>query len=273
LERRLNEMPPLPDLSKLAEFSMTFDLSDTRKPVAGGEQASYRFDLDGSDSMYASGWVYRYDIGERPEFHRVPAKEIVVGDLVFEMGDELRWRLEDVLHLNGNSSDGTDYPQRNLLKLYHDDVQARCAQFFPEANNRAALARHILQQMVAENAEAAECRPERIQYWLAVGDHDDKRPHAPKELKYFRMFCHALNISQEQADDHWKYVRSARLLNQNLGRELVARYAEILFHPETAIAYRKVPPTVIRALQAEAVQSVFRVMHIVPPSDAIHKVK
>jgi hypothetical protein len=87
------------------------------------------------------------------------------------------------------------------------------------------------------------------------------------------MFCHALNISQEQADDHWKYVRSARLLNQNLGRELVARYAEILFHPETAIAYRKVPPTVIRALQAEAVQSVFRVMHIVPPSDAIHKVK
>lgn len=60
-------------------------------------------------------------------------------------------------------------------------------------------------------------------------------------------------------------MRNARRLNQYLGRELVARYAEILFQPESAATYRKVSEDVIRQLQQEALRCVYRVEQVVPP--------
>lgn len=267
LDLRLRELPPQPIHGKVGEFTMSFDLNDVRPVTTGGEQSYYRFDLDGGAHMYASGWVYRYDIEEGPSFRRVPAHAIAAGDFVFDMNDVLRTKIEETLQLSSSGSSITAYPERTLLKLYHDDVQARCALFFPDANNRAALARAIWNKMVAGNEQARDCGPERIQYWLNLGDQHDQRPHAPKDAKHFLMFCDALDIRHEQAEQHWNFIRNARRLNQNLGRELSARYAEILFQPESAITYRKVPPAVIGALQQEAVLSVHQVTRVTPPTD------
>lgn len=267
LERRLNELPPPPELTRAGEFVMAFDLSHGADTGAT-EQAHYRFELDGGGRLYASGLVYRYDIGEDgPAFRRIHAKDIVEGDLVFDMSEDLRSRLEEALHLTGNWTGGANYPERQLLKLYHDEVQARCAHLFPDANNRASLAKQILERMISENADASECRPERVQYWLDLDNGSDQRPHAPKEVKLFRMFCQAIGIDEGMAEHHWSYVRGARRLNQDLGRELSARYAEILFHPESAIAYRKVPPGFISRLQEEAVRNVYRVDRVVSPDE------
>lgn len=266
LGKRLEEIPPLPAFGKLSDFAMTFNLTDSAGSGGPGAQAYFRFDLDGSRPMYASGWVYRYDPDEGTGFFRTPAKDIQVGHLLFNMSDSLRTRFEEALELSYQGSAVSHYPARTLLKLYHDDVQARCALYFASVSNRAALARAIWEKMVSLDETAKEFRSDRIQYWLDLGDQTDQRPHAAKDAKFFRLFCTALGMSSEKADENLIYVRNARRLNQEIGRELSVRYAEILFHPESAIAYRKVKPEVIEELQREAVFSVFRVMHVTPPA-------
>jgi len=180
------------------------------------------------------------------------------------MSDELRAKLESSLQLKAAGASSVVDPVRMLLKLYHTDVQTRCSLRFT-STKRSALAREIHAKMVEIDPAAVDCRPGRVYYWLALQDEGDTRPHAAKDSKFFKVFCKALGMDDEAAEQHWGFVRNARRLNQYLGRELVARYAEILFQPESAMTYRKVPETVIRHLQQEALRCVFRVEHIVPP--------
>lgn len=261
LERRLAEVPNPLVISKLREMPLTFKFDDSGP---SGEQAYYKFELEGGGRAYASGWVYRHMPDEDPPFRRAAASAIQPGDFIFDMSEELRAKLESSLQLNGEGVSSMVDPVRMLLKLYHDDVQRRCALMF-KSTKRSALAREIHAKMVELDPKAADCRPGRVYYWLALQANDDTRPHASKDAKYFKAFCKALGISEEAAEQHWGFVRNARRLNQYLGRELVARYAEILFQPESAATYRKVPEDVIRELQHEALRCVHRVERVVPP--------
>lgn len=265
LERRLAEVPNPLVISKLREMPLTFKFDDNGQSGQSGEQVYYKFELEGGGRAYASGWVYRHVPDEDPPFRRAAASAIQPGDFIFDMSDELRAKLESSLQLNGEGVSSVVDPVRMLLKLYHDDVQRRCALMF-KSTKRSALAREIHAKMVELDPRAADCRAGRVYYWLALQAKDDTRPHASKDSKYFKVFCKALGISDEAAEQHWGFVRNARRLNQYLGRELVARYAEILFQPESAAAYRKVPEDVIRQLQQEALRCVYRVEHVVPPS-------
>lgn len=264
LERRLAEVPNPVIIGKLREMPMTFKFDENGHSGQTGEQAYYKFVLEGDGRAYASGWVYRHVPDEEPPFRRAAASVIQTGDFIFDMSDELRAKLESSLHLNGDGVSSVVDPVRMLLKLYHDDVQRRCSLMF-KSTKRSALAREIHARMVEIDPKAADCRPGRVYYWLALQAKDDTRPHASKDARYFKVFCKALGITDEAAEQHWGFVRNARHLNQFLGRELVARYAEILFQPESAATYRKVPEEVIKHLQQEALRCVYRVEHVVPP--------
>ncbi|MCB2256674.1 hypothetical protein KTQ74_32655 [Pseudomonas chlororaphis] len=264
LERRLAEVPNPIVIGKLREMPMTFKFDENGQNSQSGEQAYYRFELEGDGRAYASGWVYRHVPDEDPPFRRAAASAIQPGDFIFDMSDELRAKLESSLQLKGEGVSSVVDPVRTLLKLYHDDVQRRCALMF-KSSKRSALAREVHARMVELDPNAADCRPGRVYYWLALQAKDDTRPHASKDSRYFKVFCKTLSISDEAAEQHWSFVRNARRLNQYLGRELVARYAEILFQPESAAAYRKVPEEVIRDLQQEALRCVYRVERVVPP--------
>ncbi|MGN6580288.1 MAG: hypothetical protein ACTHJ1_09940 [Bordetella sp.] len=261
IERRLAEVPNPLVINKLREMPLTFKFDDNGQ---NGEQAYYKFELEGGGRVYASGWVYRYVPDEDPPFRRAAASEFQPGEFIFDMSDELRAKLESSLQLNGDGISSVVDSGRILLKLYHDDVQRRCLLMF-KSRKRSALAREIHAKMVELDPKATDCRPGRVYYWLALQAKDDTRPHASKYAKYFKVFCKALGMSDETAEQNWCFVRNARRLNQYLGRELVARYAEILFQPESAATYRKVPENVIRELQQEALRCVYRVEHIVPP--------
>lgn len=264
LERRLAEVPNPLVINKLREMPLTFKFDDNVHNGQSGEQAYYKFELEGGGRAYASGWVYRHVPDEDPPFRRAAASAIQPDDFIFDMSDELRAKLESSLQLNGEGVSSVVDPVRMLLKLYHDDVQRRCALMF-KSTKRSALAREIHAKMVELDPKAADCRPGRVYYWLALQAKDDTRPHASKDSKYFKVFCKALGISEEAAEQHWGFVRNARRLNQYLGRELVARYAEILFQPESAATYRKVSEDVIRQLQQEALRCVYRVEQVVLP--------
>ena len=84
--------------------------------------------------------------------------------------------------------------------------------------------------------------------------------------KFFVLFCRALDLSEADALTYWNFIKNARRLNQNLGRALAAQYAEILFQPESAVAYRKIPLDVVKQLQQDALDCVFRVEGVTPPA-------
>lgn len=263
IERRLAEVPNPLVIGKLREMPLTFKFDENGHSGQSDEQAYFKFELEGGGRAYAYGWVYRHVPDEDPPFRRAAASAIQQGDFIFDMSDELRAKLESSLQLNSEGVSSVVDPVRTLLKLYHDDVQRRCALMF-KSTKRSALAREIHARMVELDPKAAECRLGRVYYWLSLQENDG-RPHASKEAKYFIIFCRALGMGEEAAKQHWGFVLNARRLNQYLGRELVARYAEILFQPESAAAYRKVPEDVIRQLQQEALRCVYRVERVVPP--------
>ena len=265
LERRLAEVPNPLLINKLKDMSLTFRLGDVDSPGSAEEQSYFKFELEGGGRAYASGWVYRYMPDEDPFFRRTPASTIAEGDFIFDMSDELRAELESSFHLDGEGTSSVVNPVRMLLKLYHTDVQNRCSLMF-RSTKRSALACEIHAKMVEIDPKAAECRQGRVYYWLALQAEGDTRPHAARDAKFFKVFCKALGISDENAEQHWSFIRNARRLNQYLGRELVARYAEILFQPESAVIYRKVPKSVIKHLQQEALRWVYRVERVVPPA-------
>ncbi|MCC5827051.1 hypothetical protein [Alkalimonas sp.] len=270
LERRLAEVPNPIAINKLREMPMTFQFEE--KGCQNDDSEYYTFELESGNRTYAAGWVYRYVPEEDPVFRRAAASAIQPGDFIFEMSDELRNKLELSLHLNDEGISSVVNPVRMLLKLYHDDVQRRCELLF-KSSKRSSLAREIYARMVELDPQAAECRPGRVYYWLALSTKNDSRPHASRDSKYFKIFCKALGISDDTAEQHWSFIQNARRLNQSLGRELVARYAEILFQPESASIYRKVSEDVLLELRQDALSCVFRVEGIKPPSTRMAKSK
>lgn len=264
LERRLAEVPNLQSAERLGELSLTFNFDERGEVDPATEQSYYRFDLDGGGRAYRSGWVFKYEADEDPVFKRTPASQIEVGDFIFDMSERLRGKVEAALQINQDGMNSTVYPERVLLRLYHQDVQRRSAALF-SATTRAALGREIHAKMVALDASAKECRLERVAYWLDLND-EDTRPHASKDAKFFKLFCRALAFSDEDALKNWNFVKNARRFNQNLGRTLAAQYAEIIFQPESATAYRHIPADLVQHLQQEALHCVFRVERVEPPA-------
>lgn len=264
LERRLAEVPSLSNLERLGELSLTFQFGEGVGVDPTTEQSYFKFDLDGGQRAYRSGWAFKYEPDEDPIFRKTPAAEIEVGNFIFDMSDALRGKIEAALQINAEGVNSAVYPERALLRLYHQDVQRRCASLF-SARTRAGLARQIHARMVEFDKHAEECRVERVAYWLDLKS-DDTKPHAAKDGRFFKLFCRALALDDDDALRYWNFVKNARRLNQNLGRALAAQYAEILFQPESAAIYRRVEPQQIQELQQEALYCVYRVERIEAPA-------
>ena len=268
LQRRLAEIPNQVNLERLSDMVHLFKFEETALGDASGEQLFYRFDLEGGRHAYSAGTVYRLEADQDPVFQRTQASSVKRGDLLFEMSDEMRSKLEEALHLNGGGLTSVTHPERVFLKIYHDDLMRRTQHKFGEAS-RAAKARAIRQEMLALDESAKDCPEGRLEYWLSLSE-GDNRPHAPKDAKFFKLFCRTLGISESQTLEYWGFIRSARRLNQFIGRALSAQYAEILFQPESAVTYRQIPAEVVTQLQQEALGCVFRVENIVAPAQARH---
>jgi hypothetical protein len=264
LEKRLSEVPNPLKIERLGELSLTFRFDESTEVDPGSGQSYYRFELDGGSPTYRSGWVFKYEPDEDPVFSRTPAAQVKVGDFIFDMSDSLRGKVEAALKINTGGVNSAVHPERALLRLYHQDVQQRGSMFFA-ATQRAALARQIHAKMVEFDARAHDCRVERIVYWLDL-EEDEKTPHASKDPTFFKLFCHALSLSDDDALRYWNFVKNARRLNQNLGRALAAQYAEIIFQPESASIYRRIPTDIIQQLQQDALHCVFRVDRVRAPS-------
>lgn len=262
LQKRLDEIPNPVNVDRLGDMLFTFNLDEPGETDPGGEQNYYRFDLEGGRHAYSSGWVFRYEPDQDPVLQRSQASSVQHGDMIFDMSDELRGKVEAALQISGGVN-SVVHPERAFMKLYHDDVVRRTEAMFPSPS-RAALARAIHKRMIEIDSASKDCTEGRLTYWLSVSE-GDNRPHAPKDGKFFRSFCRALDITDQETLNYWNFIKNARRLNQFLGRVLAAQYAEVLLRPESAVAYRKIPADVVKQLQQEALDCVYRVENIVTP--------
>jgi len=264
LENRLGEVPNPVHIERLGDMSMTFKFDEAAGADPSSDQNYTRLELEGGRRAYSAGWVYRYEPDEDPFFRRMHVHNVAPGDMLFEMSDELRGKVEAALHLDGGTLGSVVHPERAFLKLYHQDVLRRSQALF-HAASRSALATAIHARMLELDASTRNCSVGRVNYWLSLTEGDTK-PHASKDGKFFVLFCRALDLSEADALTYWNFIKNARRLNQNLGRALAAQYAEILFQPESAVAYRKIPLDVVKRLQQDALDCVFRVEGVTPPA-------
>jgi hypothetical protein len=262
LQKRLDEIPNPINVDRLGDMLFTFELEEPSVVDPAGEQSYYHFDLEGGRHAYSGGWVFRYEPDQDPVLQRSLASSVQQGDMIFDMSDELRGKVEAALQIGGGVN-SVVYPERAFLKLYHDDVVRRTEAMFP-APSRTALARALHKRMIEIDAASKDCTESRLIYWLSVSE-GDNRPHAPKDGNFFKTFCRALDINDQEMLNYWNFIKNARRLNQFLGRVLAAQYAEVLLRPESAVAYRKIPADVVKQLQQDALDCVFRVESIVTP--------
>ena len=136
---------------------------------------------------------------------------------------------------------------------------------FRSVTKRSKLAKAIHNKMIEIDSLAKECNPSNVYYWLDIQNKSDTRPHAPKSAKFFKIFCNTLDMTDDQAIQNWNFIKNARRLSINLGRELSLRYAEILFRPNSAMINRKIPESIIQQLRQDALLCVYRVNQVTPP--------
>jgi hypothetical protein len=264
LKLRLAEVPNLEALTKsLASGSV----SVVRTPKAGDEAPdprAYRINLEGGRSIWATGFLYRYDTEDGTGFSRVQARSIQSGNLVFDMSDELRDEVEDALGLRNDAGFVAGSPHHKILAIYHREVSERVREFFPLSTRQAAV-RAIKAKMLTLDKAASEISDSQIHYWVNL-DAAQGTPHGARAQSDFQLFCRSLGMEPATADLYWLAVRTARKDNQGYGRYLAGCYAEIVFAPESAQAYRGISPDVVERFQSEALHCLFRVISVESPS-------
>lgn len=261
LKKHLDDVPDLDALVK--SFNKPLGLPHSARLMpSGDENRAFRFVLENDRTVHAYGYVYLYDVAEGSGFRRALAKSVCEGDVVFEMSDALRDRIETLLELSDVSGLVVTSAQQKFLAVYHDAVQRRLSLRFQQ-RTRVAQARAI-RARIEELNPGANVNENRICYWIDLGG-EDTSPHGARDRSSFNLFCQALGIDEANAELYWCYVVATRASNQAYGRVLSAWYAEIIFQPETTQVYRSISAEELRYLRAEAESCVYRVVRVIPP--------
>jgi hypothetical protein len=265
LQQRLAEVPHLENLTRAFDSqSLT-----APRPISQGESPNdpkaYRISFEDGRSIYATGFVYRYDAADGTGFSRVQVRSIQPGDLIFEMSDSLRDQVEEALGTSAGLVGSS--PHRKLLLMYHRAVGAGVSAL-SSASTRQGKVQAIKARMIELEPASVALSEGKLQYWIDLRE-DASAPHGARDHDEFLLFCRALGIEPNSAELYWYSVRATRTQNQSYGRHLAACYAEILFQPESAEVYRAISPAAIPRLQAEAMECVFRVIKVDPPIGTI----
>jgi len=265
LQQRLAEVPHLANLTKAFDSQSLTGPRPMSQGTLPHDPKAHRICFEDGRNIYATGFVYRYDAADGTGFTRTQVRSIQPGDLIFEMSDALRDQVEEAL--GGAAGLVASSPQRKLLVMYHQAVSAR-VNALTSASTRQGKSRAIKAKMIELDPVSSDFSEGKLQYWIDLRE-DVSAPHGARDHEEFMLFCRALGIEPNSAELYWYSVRATRTQNQIYGRHLAACYAEILFQPESAQIYRAISAAAIPRLQAEAMECVFRVVKVEPPSAAI----
>jgi hypothetical protein len=126
---------------------------------------AYTFELEDGSSATSSGMVFLYKGDEDPPFRRVQARSVKIGDLLFDMSDELRDEVEEALRAGGEALD-TSSPEKKMLVFYHRGVSDAIARRYP-GDSRARVARKIIASMVETDPAMRDVSVNKVSYWIS----------------------------------------------------------------------------------------------------------
>ena len=183
--------------------------------------------------------VYRYDPAA-PEsrtmgFRRAFADELVQGDQIFVMSEEMRDQVEETFAEAGVPfAEAIKY--ESLLRQYHTQVLTRVHERFP--GNVAEAARKVREAMRRVHPEL-EPDLSNVRYWINLKRADGTPanqllPQAPRHFATFNAFMEALGFESLQITIFWdgavKRWRGTRISD---GLNLSDHYERVLFDPRS----------------------------------------
>lgn len=269
-DQRLSEVPNPIAVDRLRVPNFNFDFEAPPSSSGDDHDSTYwTFTLEGKEILYSTKRVYKYNPDEDPPFKSVNVDSIEVGDSVFCMTEDLRQEVEATLRSLGFTSFSRGSSFAAMLDIYHQHVITQSAALYP-AKNRREQSKKILEKMIEINEDMKDCTLSRVGYWLDLDSTEaDRAPQAARDWKHFEAFAKALAIPEVLYKDFWIYaINSTRREHQIAGRELTDFYTNILFAPESLQVYKKVPKKTIGYLMQRALDCVFTVMNIDPPTES-----
>lgn len=233
-----------------------------------------RFDNGMTQYRRDTSDVYVYDPASQHAteagFRVCQVRTLEVGDKVFVMSAELREMVEQALRDAGVPIQ-SDKSFEGALRSYHEQVQKRLAERFPQAVVSDKV-RAIRTQMLALDAhlESRLPTPQAMRHWIDLGRSPDTpfeelKPQAPMREDVFKAFAHVLGFSTLEAAYQWQRVimavRNSRRLD---GRHVSDIYAYMLLQPESAMAHSSIRRQTLNQLFDKARENVATVEHVGP---------
>ncbi len=213
--------------------------------------------------------VYVYDPASHHAsdagFRTCLVRSLESGDKLFVMSAELREMVEQVLRDAGVPIQ-TDKTFESALRSYHEQVQKRFAQRFPEGTVQDKV-RAMRQAILAVDSrlEADLAKEQAMRQWIDLSNStntpfDQLRPQAPLRESAFKAFAKVLEFTPLEAAYQWQRVimavRNSRRLD---GRHVSDIYAYMLLQPESAMANSSIKRKTLATLFEKARSNVVTV--------------
>ncbi|MDZ4142277.1 MAG: hypothetical protein U1C48_09755 [Methylotenera sp.] len=207
--------------------------------------------------IYDPAALESHDIGFRIEY----AEKISVGDQIFVMSEELHDLAETIFKNAGVNLDSNNNLEK-LLRLYHSQVLENVKKHYPGSttervkNIRAAIIK--LHPNLAEDLN-------NIRYWIDLENCSDKvfnqvMPQAPRSFEHFQAFLKALSFEDIQIKLFWDTIRKVRGDRIIDGRNFGDHYSRVLFDPNAAQVYDKLPRESLYFLRDKARENIYQVV-------------
>lgn len=218
--------------------------------------------------------VYVYDPASQHAtdagFRGCQVRSLEIGDKVFVMSAELREMVEQAL-CDAGVPIQSDKTFESALRSYHELVQKRLAQRFPQATV-ADKVRAIRQSMLELDAGLERRLPalQAMRQWIDLGRSPDTpfeelKPQAPLREDVFKAFTQVLGFSSLEAAYQWQRVIMAVRTSRRLdGRHVSDIYEYMLLQPESVMAHSSIKRKTLYQLFDKARENVATVEDVGP---------
>lgn len=278
--RQLKDLPEDASVLSTGDYVLPTFRVELSSDIASHEQEvdpdSWGIRFDNGLTQYRRGTsdVYVYEPASQHAteagFRTCQVRSLEVGDRVFLMSAELREMVEQVL-CDAGVSIQSDKTFESALRSYHELVQKRLAQRFPQATV-ADQVRAVRQSMVELDASLERRLPtlKAMRHWIDLGRSPDTpfeqlRPQAPNREDVFKAFAEVLGFSSLEAAYHWQRVITAVRTSRRLdGRHVSDIYAYMLLQPESVMAHSSIRRKTLQQLFDKARENVATVEIVGP---------
>ena len=206
------------------------EVVDLTRAADGYQGPVIQFELEGGGraAYRPSGEVLVFMPDEARQFRQQPAAEVMPGDSILVLRQEVRDRLSIALSRSRRTA--------THLKAYHERV-VKFRDVLPGTSVREK-ARAAVEAMRALDASVGHHEIRNVMRWLSVSPSDEaQQPRAPRERSRFLTFMRAAGVDPTLADAFWDVaITPVRAYSVQEGHAFNRRIVQFVLDPEGVAA-------------------------------------